>query len=82
MSDSVMQNTAGLPNRNTPATLREVSSRAGAGVELQQMPLPRQKYRAIVPGSLARTRVISDPLPGIHSKGKRKKGREEKVQDA
>lgn len=46
--------------------------RTGGG-ESQQMPLPRGKYRAFVPGPLAPCADHSDPLPGIRSEGEGKR---------
>lgn len=53
MSDSVSQNAAGLPETSAAATLKEVSSLGQYRIESQKPPLLRQKYWAIVPGSLA-----------------------------
>lgn len=66
----------GCLKRNAAATLKEVLSLGQYGIESQPTPLPRQKYRAFVPGRLAPAQVISNPLPESILKGKGKERKE------
>lgn len=61
--------------RNTVATLKEVLSLGCYGVESQQTPLPRQKYRAIVPGRWAPRSGHFRSTPWNHIKGKGSRGK-------
>lgn len=78
MSDSVMQNAAGLPEtKHSGCSEGGVALSLGRyGAESRQTPLLRQKYRATVPGSLAPGGGHFRPTLWNHIKGKRRKGKE------
>lgn len=68
----------GCWKRNTVAALKEVLSLGCYRVESQQTPLPRPKYRAIVPGRWAPHSGHFRPTPRNHIKGKASRGKAQK----